>query len=295
MNWLSNLFSGAQKLFSGVGNAFGGAVQSGADFGQKLMAPSGGISSLFGQASPATSKVSSPTSMGRPSMGHMTSPTATQAPSTAMASFPSGLGNMGHQPVKPNDKKSTNWLDSLFPGGKESGIAGLAIPAIGNMFAPKSPEIPDFGGLSSVQAMQNFRPGNSVSPEYNTMLTNNTNRLRDKRLQDLQATYRSARPGTDYLTDTNYQRDAAEIERQVQTQMSDDLAKAEGTFSAQEQERLSQLAQMDIYSIMAQTGMDAQEANDFKQMFSNVGNMFLTNATKKPNQFEDMMSMFGGA
>ncbi len=197
-------------------------------------------------------------------------------------------------PDKPAKQKS--FLDNIFPGGSTQGIAGMAIPAIGNMFAPKSPKIPDLNALSGVQAFQNFRPGNSMSPEYKTMLNNNTDRLRDKRVQDLQATYRSARPGTDYLTDTNYQRDLAEIERQVQSQSADDLAKAEGTFSAQEQERLSTLANMEIFEIMQQTGLDAKEADDFKQMFSNYGNMFLTNATKKSNpmdeywqEMEDMM------
>lgn len=187
-----------------------------------------------------------------------------------------------------------DWMSSLFPGGKAQGIAGIAAPLFGNMFAPKSPKIPDINQLGSVQAMKNFRPGKSVSPEYQGMLQNNVNRLRDKRIKDLQSVYHSSRPGTDYLTDTNYQSDLAEIERGVQDQLSDDLAQAEGTFSGQEQERLGQLAQMDIWSIMAQTGLDAQEANDFKQMFSNVGNMFLTNATRNPNDTNQLMEMFRG-
>ena len=76
--------------------------------------------------------------------------------------------------------------------------------------------------------------------------------------------------------------------------MTDELAKAEATFSGQEQEKLAQLAQMDIYSIMAQTGLEAQEAQQFKEMFSNVGNMFLTNATRDPNDMSSLMRLFGG-
>jgi len=245
MGFLTSLFGGLGKALSGAGSSIMQGMGS-------LFGGQGGMSqgmgNLFGG-------------------GQQTQP-FTQQPSVS----------------QPKQGGGMNMLNSMFPGGTGQGIAGMAIPAIGNMFGKKSPKVPDINSLQSVQAFNNFKPGNSVSPEYQTMLNNNVNRLRDQRIRDLQATYRSARPGTDYITDTNYQRDLAEIERGVQGQMSDDLAKAEGTFSSQEQEKLSQIAQMDIYSIMMQTGLDAQEANDFKQMFSNVGNMFLTNATRKPDE-----------
>ena len=184
-----------------------------------------------------------------------------------------------------------NFMQSLFPGGTGQGVAGIAAPLIGNMFAPKV-KTPDISNLSSVNAMRNFRPGNSVSPEYQTMIQNNVKQLRDQRKREIDAVYHSTRPGTDYTTDTNYQRDIANLDQSTQDNLTDELAKAEGTFSGQEQDRLAQIAQNDIAQIMLQTGLDAQEANDFKQMFSNVGNMFLTNATRKQNQF-DLSSLFG--
>ncbi len=275
MDFLSSIFNFGKSIFSGAGNALSGLFNGG---GSSSL---GGMTGGFGGGS----------SPARSASGN-TVPMAKQLATGSLLNSPyqNGAGPIA-APTQPKQKK--NFLDYIFPGGKTAGIAGIAAPVIGNMFAPKSPKIPDINSLGSVQAMQSFKPGNSISPEYKTMLDNNNNRLRDQRVRDLQATYRSARPGTDYLTDTNYQRDLAEIERQVQSQSADDLAKAEGTFSSQEQEKLSQIAQMDIYSIMMQTGLDAQEANDFKQMFSNVGNMLLTKATKDPNEF-DLMSMFGG-
>ena len=218
--------------------------------------------------------------------------------STPSFAKPTGQSNMlsaigGPNQFMPKQSGgSSGFLDSLFPGGKAQGIAGMAAPLIGNMFAPKT-QLPDISQSQNVKALQAFRPGQSVSPEYQEMLQRNTGRLRDERLKQLQRVYKTARPGTDYTTDTNYQRDLAEIERGVQEQLGDSLASAEGQFSQQEQSRLESLAQMDVYSIMAQTGLDAQEANDFKQMFSNAGNIFLTSATKKPGY--DFSSLFGGA
>lgn len=264
------------NLFGGIKNVFSGATQGA---GNLL----GGIGSLFsgrGQSSQQPSYVNRA----------MTNPTniAHFQQSNQMPSFPQM--NIGGMKSGSMGKQKTI-MDSLFPGGSTAGIAGLAAPAIGNMFAPKSPNIPDINSLSSVQAMQNFKPGNSVSPEYQTMIQNNVNQLRDQQIRELQATYHNARPGTDYTTDSNYQRDLALLNQNVQNNMTDELAKAEGTFSSQEQQRLSEIAQMDIYSIMAQTGMKAQEAQQFKEMFSNIGNTFLTSATHD-NSFEDAMKQF---
>ena len=276
MGFLSNIFGGIGNLIGGASKSLGSLFGGGGGAGGNLIQ---GISSLFGgggSPQPPSPTPGSYSQMSKQSL--MNSP------------YQPGSGfTMGNN----SSSKPKGFLDSLFPGGVGQGLLGIGIPAIGDMFAPKTPNILDINSLQSVQAMQQFSPGKSVSPEYQGMLQNNVNRLRDKRVRDLQATYRSARPGTDYLTDTNYQRDLAEVERQVQGQLSDDLARAEGVFSSQEQERLSEIAQMDIYSIMAQTGLGAQEANDFKEMFSNMGNMLLTNATKKPGM--DLMSLFGGA
>ena len=277
MGFLSSIFNGLGSLISGAGSSIGSFLGGGG--GSNLL---GGISNLFGGGNqqPAVRQASG-----------NTVPFAQQKNPGQFRNSPYVSGGQlpGFASTSKNGNKPKGLLDNIFPGGSTQGMAGLAIPALGNLFAPKSPNIPDLNSLGSVQALSSFRPGNSISPEYKTMLDNNNNRLRDQRVRDLQATYRSARPGTDYLTDTNYQRDLSEIERQVQSQSADDLARAEGTFSSQEQERLSRLAEMDIYSIMAQTGLDAQEANDFKEMFANVGNMFLTGATRKSSPLD----MFG--
>ena len=296
MNW-GNLFGGIKDLFGGAtkaiggalntgGQAIGGAVNAGANIGKNLMGQFNPFQGMTGGAQPKPA-TSSPMNMGflqsmggGSPMGMMTG--------TSPVSAGAGIANTT------NPEKPKNWMDQLFPGGQMAGIAGLAAPALGNMFAPKAPNIPDMNSLSSVQALQNFKPGNSVSPEYQQMIQRNVGQLREQKVRELQALYHNARPGTDYLTDSNYQRDAALLDQGIQNNLTDELAKAESTFSSQEQERLYQLAQMDIYAIMAQTGLEAQEAQQFKEMFSNVGNTFLTNATRNPNDMINLMSMFGG-
>jgi len=304
MDWLKNLFGGVSNAFSGAlktgGQAIGGAVNAGANIGKNLMSQqSFNPLTMFGGGS--KTQQNNP-AMSIPMMGAMGSaPRSGMMQSSSPNTVTPGFSNTSNPDAKPSGKKSGfgGILEQLFPGGTASGVAGLAIPAIGDMFSPKVGGIPDVNSLSSVQAMQNFRPGTSMSPEYKAMLQRENDRMRETKVRELQALYHNARPGTDYLTDSNYQRDVANLDRELSTNMADNLARGEATFSQQEQDRLSQIAQMDIYNIMAQTGLDVQEANDFKQMFSNVGNMFLTNATKQkedPDALRQMLaSVFGGA
>src|SRR3990167_5578087 len=139
MNFLSNIFSGLGNLIKPITSMFsGGGNQGGGNFLSQIG------SSMFGGG---------PQNIGggNSTYGNNNIPTG----------FPKQSGG------------NTGWMGSLFPGGSGQGIAGMAAPFIGNMFAPKVKQ-PDFGGLQSVKAMQSFKPGQSVSPEYQTMLQNNT-------------------------------------------------------------------------------------------------------------------------
>lgn len=264
------------SLFGGLGSALSGAMGSLGSLGSGLM-------NMFGGGA------------GLGSLGSLLGGGGSKPPATSGYSQPNGYGQLSKQslmgsPYQMNVPKSSgsSFMNSMFPGGSTQGILGMMAPLLGDLFAPKKNKMPDINSLGSVQALRNFRPGNSVSTQYQSMLKHNTDQLREQKVRELQALYHNARPGTDYLTDSNYQRDLASLDKGVQDNLTDELAKAEGTFSSQEQERLSEIAKMDVYSIMMQTGLDSQEAQQFKDMFSNVGNMFLTNATRNP------MSYFGG-
>lgn len=237
-----------------------------------------GIGSMFGGGSGSSNMQST-----------MGGPNSFSKGAGAASQWGASGGNIGKGVSPTSYGGGTDWMSSLFPGGKAQGVAGMALPAIGNMFAPKT-KTPDFSNLSSVQALQNFKPGNSVSPEYQQMLQNNTNVLRTQKKRELDALYHSARPGTDYTTDTNYQRDLGLMDKSIQDNMSNSLASAEGQFSSQEQSRLTDLAQLDISSLMMHTGLDFQEAQQFKQMFGQAGGMFLTKSLF-PNAYS--MNQFG--
>lgn len=252
------------NIFQGLGSMFGGA-------GSSIMS---GLGSLFGGGGQSAQP-----SFAKPASGG----------SGAQNMF-SAIGG-ANQSMPKQSSGGMDFMKGLFPGGVGQGIAGIGIPAIGNMFAPK-PKMPDLTKTAGYQNLSNFKSGNSLSQGYKDSLYNQANRGREQRKRELDQIYHSARPGTDYTTDTNYLRDIGNLDRGFQEQLTDDLAKAEMGASGQEEEHLARLAALDEAQIMMETGLSFQEANDFKQMFSNVGNMFLTNATKKPGF--DLASLFGG-
>ena len=256
------------NIFQGLGSMFGGA-------GSSIMSGLGSLGKMFGGGgqSGGVGNIAQSLMGGGGGGGQM-------QPSTSKVSGGS------------NQSGGNNFMQGLFPGGVGQGVAGMAIPAIGNMFAPK-PKMPDLTQTQGYKNLANFKSGNTLSQGYKDSLYNQSNRAREQRKRELDQIYHSARPGTDYTTDTNYQRDIANLDRGFQDQLADDLSEAEFKSSGQEQDRLTQLAQLDEAQIMMETGLSFQEANDFKQMFGNIGNMFLTSATRNPNQF-DLASFFRG-
>jgi len=189
--------------------------------------------------------------------------------------------NGGTMPAKP---KKTNFLDTIFSGGKENGLLGMGLNLIGEFAGPKVGKVPDMSSIPSVQAMKNFnvRETQPLSPDVEGSINRSVDiehAAQTKRLRDI---YKNARPGTDYTTDSAYQRDLANLERSQTLNRSDAMANASMEnmriqLGANEQEmaKLSELAQLDIGTIMANLGMDAEEANSFKEMFSNLGQPFL--------------------
>ena len=123
-----------------------------------------------------------------------------------------------------------------------------------------------------------------------------TAELERNRLQDirrLEGVYASSRPGTDYTTDSNYKADLADVERRYAEAKSNSVATrtrtAEEYFnqnqarsiqaslgaSDSQMAQLAQLAQLDVEQIMAQLQMDYASAQNFKQVFQNLGGTLL--------------------
>ena len=174
---------------------------------------------------------------------------------------------------------------------------------------PKVPPLPDSvnqlrsqvqsGGSPLGQQAQGVISGN-LSKQFNPLsseeLMASTDELDRSQQQDvrrLEGLYASARPGTDYTTDTNYQRDLGDIQRRYSEEranvVGDRTRTAEQYFnqnqasniqqalgaSSEQMTQLAQLAQLDVEQIMTKLQMDYASALNFKQVFQNLGGTLL--------------------
>jgi len=270
MNFLNNIFRGVGGAVSNVGKAAKGFFNqvNPVNIGQNLAQ---GAFNAFQPKSAYAAQGKGSFSIPQAS-SYIPSLIGSQGPKSAP-----GFGSAGVEttPAQKSGGFGKSLLDTIFGEDANKGQIGAGILSnfAGQAFAPKV-NMPDIGGLQSVQNLRNFN-NSSLPKGVEDSINRSVDIQHREELKRLQDVYRNARPGTDYTTDSTYQRDLAELERKQTLNRADAQANALLQFNQQEINHLSELAQQDIYTIMIKLGMDAQEAENFKQTFSNVGSMFL--------------------
>lgn len=278
MGFLDNVFKWGTQAFGGVGKAIGGAGKAIGSFLSPGSAASGAgasiannlMSSFMSQGQKGgqqpmqmPTRGVSQTSMGRMPLNTVTPPTG----------FNAGA------PGAPS-KKGGSLMD-LFKDPKILG--GLGTMAAGQLFGG-NPKQPNFN-TPEVQRYQNMPLNNfsSLDPNVEAMINRNMAAQKEDDLKRLRDVYKNVRPGTDYTTDSAYQQDLAELERNHSLNSSDALAKAQFQsndqqmgLNQQELSRASELAQLSIGEIMMKTGMEYEEAQQIKEMFGRAGGMLLS-------------------
>src|SRR3990167_4045153 len=204
-------------------------------------------------------------------------PISTQAmsPRQYQVTQPQAQGSMG------------NIFGGLFNPSTQKGQMGLGLASnlLGQFAGPKTPKMPDIGNIPSVQAMRQFNPTSfkPLDPNLESAVNRGLDIEHEQQKKNLRDIYKTARPGTDYTTDSAYQRDLANLQRNQSLSRADALAGANSNWmrtqiGANEQEfsRLQQLANYDIESIMTKLGLDYAGAQKFKDTFSEIGDEFLS-------------------
>ena len=174
---------------------------------------------------------------------------------------------------------------------------GLGLMGASQAFGGQT-KLPSFQ-TPQMQQFQNFNPQNfqTMNPAMQKSIQDTLNIQNEQSTRNLRDTYQSARPGTDYTTDSAYQRDLANLQRSQSQNASDMMAQAQMGFNSQQlqanQQQLGQLesgAGNSVNEIMAKAGLHSQQQQQFKNMLSGLGGSFV-NKGLWPN---GMMGQFGG-
>lgn len=209
--------------------------------------------------------------MSSPSLGKLSSQTQT-FPITAQ---------VGQQPVQTPPTSQTQASGGLglnMDIGKVLGGGAMAL--LGNR-AGGGAHLPDMSNLASVQAFKNFDLRgnlNQLDPGLEAAINRDFDQMDQQEQHDFQARWKNIRPGADIESDSVYKRDYQNLIADQQQRRADAMAKYRFDYvktqlgiNELEAQRLQQLAQLDVDTISFNTGLDAQQSMQLKQMFYGTG------------------------
>lgn len=137
--------------------------------------------------------------------------------------------------------------------------------------------LPDLSELPSVQAFKNFDFRGNMSqldPALQEAINRDFDRIDAQEDHDFRNRWKNVRPGADIENDSVFARDYKALKDSQAMRRADAMSKYRMEMiqtnlgvNQMEAERLQQLAQLDIDTISFNTGLDAQEAMQLKQMF----------------------------
>lgn len=168
-----------------------------------------------------------------------------------------------------------NNIMSLFGGGN-AGQTGIGLGALGlGQLLNKKVNAPNLN-TPQVQSYQSFTQNPPQLPQSMQGEINNSLQLNeDEQLRNLRNVYKNLRPGTDYTTDSTYQRDLANLQRGMASNRANAMMGPTLQYLQPQQQALHDQAEMSMYQPMMQYGADTSRREGQNSMFSNIGSTFL--------------------
>lgn len=193
-----------------------------------------------------------------------------------------------------NQGGGSNFLNHIFKN-PSSGMAGLGALGIGQLLN-RPQKSPDFMNNPQVQALNNWSQtaNHPMDPNVAQAMQNTLGIQNEQQLRNLRDVYKNLRPGTDYTTDSNYQRDLANLNRGIATQNADAMAGAQFTSNQQNLGNMTNMAQLGVGQQMYGDAQKAQRQQQQNQMFGDIGSMFLQNGLGNNNNWSQIAKLFGG-
>lgn len=209
---------------------------------------------------------------------------------TGAQNMTNAMGGANQMSFGAAPKAGGNAMSGFNPG---MAGAGLGIMGLGQLMN-KPVKMPDFNQNPQVQALNNWQnqASHPMDPNVATAMQNTLGIQNEQQLRNLRDVYANLRPGTDYTTDSNYQRDLGNLNRSMASQNADAMAGQQFNSNQQQLGNLTNMAQLGVGQQMGNANMQAQRQQQQNQMFGNVGSMFLQNGLGQPN-FMNMFKMFG--
>lgn len=166
---------------------------------------------------------------------------------------------------------------------------GAGILGVGQLLN-KDVNLPDFWSDRGVQDLYNF--GNSaqhpMDPNVEAAMQRTLDIQNEQQMRNLRDVYKNARPGGDYLNDSAYQRDLANLQRNTQVNNADAMAGAQFKSNDQQIGVKSNLAEGSVGQGRLQGLMDAQKNANTQKLFGDLGSAAITGSFQKPTNIQNI-------
>lgn len=160
---------------------------------------------------------------------------------------------------------------------------GAGILGIGQLLN-KDVNLPDFWQDRGVQDLYNFgnQAQHPMDPNVEAAMQRTLDIQNEQQLRNLRDVYKNARPGGDYLNDSAYQRDLANLQRKTSLNNADAMAQAQFKSNDQQIGVKSNLAEGSVGQGRAQALLDTQKNTNQNKLFGDLGSAFITGSMQKP-------------
>lgn len=157
-------------------------------------------------------------------------------------------------------------------------IAGGAIPLVGQAFAKEPQQFDPRQSNLFNDLLQRVQAGTQVelSPEQQQTITANYDAQLEQARENLKQTFKALRPGSDVETDSQFRQALIDLENDFAEQRANAITAAQLGLTGEQNQMLSQLAAMDIYSLARTAQISVEEANQFKRTLADLGFLVAT-------------------
>ncbi len=245
---------GATKAAPGIWSKIGGTVSGAAEglgFG-------GGTNQVSGRTIPAS------TIGTAPGISRAVGPTA----GFAVPGFNPGITGYGAP-------GAAGGLLRGFGAGTPASenIARLGLSLALGQFGPKAEPFQPFQDSDLVkEVLDRIRSGATapMGEEQRNALTFQFDQQKDETIQAMKERFKALRPGSDVSNDSQFREILTEIESDFAEKKARAIAGAEIGLGQTQTEQLSQLAQLDVFTLARQASISVQEARQFQQMIAQL-------------------------
>ena len=152
-------------------------------------------------------------------------------------------------------------------------LIGGGTAVLGQFAGPKPTAFDPSQGMNVQELTQRIQSGKLVdlTPDQESAIVSQIQERKEIAIQSLKDRFKALRPGSDIENDSQFRSAVAELEAEFESQSALELLRMKLGLSQQQTENISQLANLDVFTLAREAQISEEEAAQFKQLMADLG------------------------